>query len=317
MRFWKSGTIAALIIGPAAAIHLIGTEVRAEHQQVIIEREVPVEIEPIQQAREVLRLVGGSRLGISIDDVDADTVKSKKLSAETGVLVTGVDSDSPAAKGGLKEGDVILEFDGERMRSTSQLRRMIQETPAGRKVALSVWRDGQRVSLTVEPESGSAFPATVFPRLETPMPAPRINVTPRPPRAPRPPSPPRFALPSPEIRVPQLELFRDGFSYSFSGGRLGITTQTLTDQLAKHFGVEEGVLVTDVRENSSAAKAGIRAGDVITKAGGSAIDDSGDLSRAIGQAKGEITIEIVRDRKPLTLKATIEEGATRTIRRVI
>ena len=313
MRFWKAGTIAALIIGPVAAIQFSGAEA---HGQVIVDREVPVDIEPLDQAREVLRVLGGSRLGISIDDVDADTVKTKKLSGETGVLVTGVDTDSPAAKGGLKEGDVILEFDGERVRSTAQLRRMIQETPAGRKVAMSVSRDGQRLALTVEPESGNAF-STVFPRIDA-VPVPRVDVTPRPPRAPRPPSPPRvFSTPRPDVLVPELELFRDGMVYSFSGRRLGVTTQTLTDQLAKHFGASNGVLVTNVSENSAASKAGLKAGDVITKVGGTTIDDSGDLTRAIGQAKGDVTIEIVRDRKTQTLKATIEESPARTFRRVI
>ena len=331
MRFWKAGTIAALVIGPVGAIQLTATDA----EQVIVNRHVaPLEvhqtvhtgIEPFEQARQVLTLAGGSRLGIGIEEVTAETAKSKKLSSETGVLVTSVEADGPASKGGLKEGDVILEFDGERVRSSSQLRRLIQETPAGRKVAMSVSRDGQRVSLTVEPStSGSDAFARVFPSLDgtrfqiTPR-IERFEATPRPPRAPRPPSPPRaFSLPSPSVRVPQLEMFRDrdGFTYSFSRGSLGITTQSLSDQLAKHFGVEGGVLVTDVRENSAAAKAGLRAGDVITKVAGSSIDDSSDLIRAMAQAKGEVTLEIVRDRKTMTLKATIEEPSARPARRII
>ena len=329
MRFWKAGTIAALVIGPIGATQLIATGA----EQVIVNRHVaPLEmhhavhpeVEPFEQARQVLTFARGSRLGIGIDEVTAETAKSKKLPSETGVLVTSVDAEGPASKGGVKEGDVILEFDGERVRSSSQLRRLIQETPAGRKVALSVSRDGQRVSLTVEPSAsgGDSF-ARIFPSIDaerfriTPR-IERFEATPRPPRAPRPPSPPRaFSVPAPSVRVPQLEMFRDGFTYSFSRGSLGITTQSLSDQLAKHFGVEGGVLVTDVRENSAAAKAGVRAGDVITKVAGSSIDDSSDLLRAMGQAKGEVTLEIVRDKKTMTLKATIEEPSARPVRRII
>jgi S1-C subfamily serine protease len=103
--------------------------------------------------------------------------------------------------------------------------------------------------------------------------------------------------------------------FSTARGRLGVSTQALTDQLAKHFGVEGGVLVSSVTENSAASKAGLRAGDVITKVNAAAIDDAGDLLRALGEASGEVTLEIVRDRKTQTLKATLEPVRTRTIRR--
>lgn len=306
MRFWKSGAIAALVIGSAAAAQLNATG--AEAQRVMVERDAP----------QVLTLLGGGRLGIGIDDVTAETARSKKLAAESGVLVTSVDEDSPASKGGIKEGDVILEFDGERVRGASHLRRLLQETPAGRKVAMSVSRDGQRMSLTVEPGSGSRSMSSVFTRTIEPR---MIEITPRPPRAPRPPSPPSpprvFSRTLPDVHIPQLELFRDGFAYSLGGGSLGVTTQTLTEQLAKHFGVSDGVLVTNVRDDSAAAKAGIRAGDVITKVGESVIGDSGDLMRSLGQARGEVTIELVRDKKAMTVKAVIDAPAGRAIRRII
>lgn len=320
MRSWKAGTAAAVILGTAAATQISGAEAqdRADAQnRVVVEREVR---EPIERAVQVLSMAGGSRIGATIADVTAEDVAEKKLPAESGVLVTGVDADSPAAKAGLKEGDVIVEFDGERARSVSQLQRIIRETPPGRKVPMSVSRNGQRTPLTIEPESGGRDGLQRFaitPRI-APMPAP-----PRAPRAPRPPRAPvpEVRVPMPDVRVPmrvpEFELFRDGFSYSFNGGRLGVTTQTLSDQLAKHFGVEQGVLITEVTADSAASKAGLRAGDVITKVGSASIDDSGDLLRAIGEASGEVSIEIVRDRKPQTLKATIESGTRRSGRRVI
>lgn len=306
MRSWKAGTAAAVILGTAAATQLSGAEAQ---NRVVVEREIR---EPVERAVQVLSMAGGSRIGATIADVTAEDVADKKLAAESGVIVTGVEADSPAAKAGLKEGDVIVEFDGERARSVSQLQRLIRETPSGRKVPMAVARNGQRTPLTIEPESGGRDGLERFsitPRI-TPLPAPRAPRAPRPPRAPM----PDVRVP---MRAPEFELFRDGFAYNFNGGRLGVGTQTLTDQLAKHFGVERGVLVTEVTEDSAASKAGLRAGDVITKVGSAAIDDSGDLVRAIGEASGDVSIEIVRDRKPQTLKATIESGARRSGRRVI
>lgn len=312
MRFWKAGTVAAAVIGPLAALQVSGAEA---HGQVVIDRPGSREVivEPMETARQVLRVLGGSRLGISIADVTAEDVKTKKLPGEAGAVVGDVEDESAASKAGIRRGDVIVEFDGEKVRSESHLRRLVQETPSGRKVGVVVWRDGQRVTLSVQPEGGGddSFSRFSF--------TPRLEATPRPPRAPRAPAPPRiFRENDGDFRVQPFELFRDGFAYSFGGGRLGVTTQTLTSQLAKHFGAAQGVLVTEVREDSAAAKAGIRAGDVITKVGSAAIDDTGDLQRTVSETSGEVTIEVIRDRKAQTVKATIEAASPmRSYRRVI
>src|SRR5579859_7374794 len=86
---------------------------------------------------------GRSYMGVDIADVNADRVKELKLKDEHGVEVTAVDQDAPAGKAGVKEHDVILEFNGQRVESEEQLRRMIRETPPGRVVTLGVSRDGQ------------------------------------------------------------------------------------------------------------------------------------------------------------------------------
>ena len=309
MRFWKAGGT-ALILGSAAIMTPADVPIHAQTRQ---QREV---IAPAQRAVEVRSQGAGSRIGVSIDDVSAADVTSKKLSSQSGALIQAVEEDTPASKAGLRTGDVVLEFDGERVRSARQLTRLIQETPSGRQVAVVVSRDGQRMNLSVVPESRDSF-ATL---------APSVWVAPTP-RAPRPPQvlrrTPRESLrvvppmPGLEMEIPRLEAFRDGFAYSFGGGRLGVSTQSLSSQLAKHFGVERGVLVTEVTENSAASKAGIRAGDVITKVNDAAIDDTGDLLRELGRRDGEVAIEIVRGGQPQTLKATLDAARTRAIRRVI
>ncbi|MFI5337015.1 MAG: Do family serine endopeptidase, partial [Opitutales bacterium] len=92
-------------------------------------------------------------------------------------------------------------------------------------------------------------------------------------------------------------------------GFLGVTTQTLTDDLAKQFGVEHGALVTDLSPGSAAEKAGLHRGDVITKINGLDIKDPRALGLAIGRmAPGtEIEIHYVRDGKEATLKVRLGE----------
>jgi S1-C subfamily serine protease len=96
------------------------------------------------------------------------------------------------------------------------------------------------------------------------------------------------------------------------GGRLGVTVQTLSDQLQEYFGAKEGgALVSSVAKESAAEKAGLKAGDVIVSINGDKVRDAEELTSEIGGKSGEITIGIVRDKKASTLKATIESRTER------
>ena len=90
--------------------------------------------------------------------------------------------------------------------------------------------------------------------------------------------------------------------------RLGISIDSLSPQLAEYFGTKEGVLVSSVTDNSAAAKAGVKAGDVITSFNGSTINDPQDLRRRIQSLNDgdEFTVIVMRDRKPVTLKGKAE-----------
>jgi membrane-associated protease RseP (regulator of RpoE activity) len=124
--------------------------------------------------------------------------------------------------------------------------------------------------------------------------------------APARPVPP--ALPArPAPLPPTLERF------FFSGSnQLGITIAELEPQLAEYFGTKEGVLVASVRADSAAAKAGLKAGDVITRFNGSTVDSTTDLRSRLGDLDGaEFTLEIVRDKKSMTLKGKLEPRADR------
>jgi serine protease Do len=228
------------------------------------------------KARELTILAGrGGELGIRI--VDAQT---------GGVRVDEVQPDSAAEKAGLKAGDVILEFDGERVRSGRQFARLVQETPAGRTVKAIVSRSGQRQELQITTTEGRDSAAILD--------GDRLRIE----------------------RFGDLERLRNlpfDFNFDFnmpgmlSSGRLGVTVDELTQQLADYFGVKDGVLVTSVTDGSSASRAGLKAGDVITSVNGSAVHSREDLIHALRQAENEeLTIGIVRDRKESTVKAKIE-----------
>ena len=96
-----------------------------------------------------------------------------------------------------------------------------------------------------------------------------------------------------------------------STGRLGIRLQELGPQLAEHFGVETGVLVTSVNEDSPAAEAGLVAGDVITTIYGRAVDDVRDVQRRVRRADpGEdITLGVVRDKEEITVEVPLAQDS--------
>jgi serine protease Do len=144
MNAWKTAALAAALGGAALAGMAYGP-VHAQGSRT-----------PTPRAVEIWGGRGG-QIGVSIKDVDETEAKTAKLTGPGGVLIEQVEDDSPAAKAGLKKGDVVVEFDGERVRSARQFTRLVQETPAGRKTAASVVRDGQRLSVTIEPRESNAF----------------------------------------------------------------------------------------------------------------------------------------------------------------
>jgi serine protease Do len=241
----------------------------------------------------------GSRIGASVADQDSEHKAA-------GVLIEIVDPAGPADKAGMKAGDAVTEFDGERVRSVRQFLRLVQETAPGRSTPVVLSRAGQRITVNVTPERASVGDDFGMRFLEAPVVRPAFPPEPPPPpstpRAPRPP-----ALPSPAMPF-------DFGGRLFGGGRLGITIEDLDAQLAEYFGVKDGVLVKSVKEDSAAGKAGLKAGDVITALNGRRIYDTSDVTRALDriESSGEVTLEVTRDRKTQTLKGKVEAPETRT-----
>jgi serine protease Do len=282
MRVWLATTaiLATAAIGPTA-----GAQTRWHND------DLAWMAPEAAQAVRLLKSGAGAQIGVTIRDLTDEDLKGK--AATGGVSVENVEAESPAEKAGFKAGDIVVEFDGERVRSGRQFTRLVQESATGRTVPAAVLRDGQRVALNVQPREGGFRFVDGFP--------------PVPPVPPTPPAPlaRSFKFDGPVI----ARMF---------GGRLGVTVSELSPQLAEYFGTKEGVLVTTVNESSAAAKAGVKAGDVITAIDGEAVDDATTLSRRAQRLDSgdEFALTIVRDRKTMTLKGKVEaapKAATRTV----
>lgn len=244
--------------------------------------------------RELRILEGrGSRLGVMVQDPDT-------ADQTPGVRIESVNPGSPAEKAGLKAGDIVVEYDGERVRSSRQFSRLVQETPEGRQVPLAIVRDGERRSLTATPEArsfawemgldGEQLQRDIERGLERGLQGLR-----------------GFRMDD----LPQRFRFDrnlDGFFAPTSRRRLGISVDSLSGQLAQYFGASEGgALVTEVDQDSAAAKAGLRAGDVITSINGERVRDAAQVADSIRKVgEGEVTIGYLRDKTEATTKATIE-----------
>lgn len=234
----------------------------------------------------------GAEIGVSIRDARTDD-----KAPAGGVVVEEVQPDSAAEKAGLKRSDVIVEFDGEHVRSARQFTRLVQETAPGRAVKATVMRDGQRKDLQITPAERRA--------------AMELNGD-------------RMAIDGDRLRERLNDLGRltdralpfdfNGGNFSFTmpqseaRGRLGVAVDDLTPQLAAYFGAKDGVLVVSVGDDSPASRAGLKAGDVVTKINNEPVRSREDLVRLLADVKdgGDVTIGLVRDKKETTVTAKLE-----------
>jgi serine protease Do len=219
---------------------------------------------------------GGTYLGVNLAEIDANRARELKLREDYGVEITRVEENSPAEKAGLKSGDVVLQYNGERVEGMEQFGRLVRETPPGREVKLTISRDGKTQNLL----------ATVEDRRS------------------------RFPMNFPNVRIPQFYMPDIPQIYTATrSARLGVEAEALGDQLAAYFGVRQGVLVRAVLENTPAQKAGIKAGDVITRLDGMPVAAPGELSNAVREASAKRTysVDLMRDRKPVTVTVTVED----------
>ena len=233
---------------------------------------------------------GGSWLGVESQEITSERAKELKLPAERGVLLERIVPDSPAAKAGLKDNDVITEINGQRVEGAAQFRRMIHEIPAGRTIQLTVWRDGraQPISVTLgkSEEHGNIW----------------MKDGQR-----------SFSFQLPKIEMPEVAPMpeMDWGGYGVLAGtrpRLGIDAEDLSGQFGAYFGAPdgEGVLVREVNSGSPAEKAGVKSGDVITSLNGERVRSLGDLREKLSGKREDKTVKLGILRNKNEVSITVE-----------
>lgn len=289
-----------LVFCAALALAVAGAVISLGAQSVAVRRAQAPRVERPVRGQAMFLDGRGSQLGVMVRDLEAAAAAKSP-----GVEIEEVTPDSPAAKAGLKSGDIVTEYDGERVRSARQFTRLVQETPDGRSVKMGVLRNGQRQTVEATPEarefswSMNADGDRILREAERGM----RDLDRRGPR--------EFNINPPGFNF----RFEDGFPgvRVMSRGRLGVSVEGLSDQLAGYFGAKDGgALVSSVTADSPAAKAGIKAGDVITTVNGSRVRDADDLVRELSDAKSdEVTIGLLRDKKETSVKAMLESRTDR------
>jgi predicted metalloprotease with PDZ domain len=232
---------------------------------------------------------GGSWLGVESQEINSEKARDLKLPAERGVLLERIVPDSPAAKAGLKEHDVITEINGQRVEGAAQFRRMIHEIPVGRSVQITVWRDGRAQTLTAtlgkSEDRANTWSKSV-------------------PRA--------FSFQLPKVEIPDIESM-PGMDWSYEmlpGGRprLGIDAEDVSGQFGAYFGAPdgEGVLVREVNAGSAAEKAGVKSGDVIVSLNGDRVRSLGDLREKLAGRREDKTVKLGVLRNKNEVSVTVE-----------
>jgi serine protease Do len=230
-----------------------------------------------EQGPEVQVHSGGSYLGVGIMDIDAERAKALKLSQGHGVEVSRVETGSPASKAGIQMGDVLLEFNGQPLDGPQQLGHLVHDTPAGSKVKVLVWRAGKTEVVSAVVETRKSKPPEV------------IGMWP----------PPSGAM------TPDMP----GWHMSWQSRMLGVECEPVGNQLAAYFGVKQGVLIRTVLPGSAAEKAGLKAGDVVTKVGDHPVAEPREISEALhDHAAKKVDVAVTRDHKDVVVKVIFEDA---------
>ncbi|OAN51402.1 serine protease [Paramagnetospirillum marisnigri] len=189
-------------------------------------------------------------LGIRIQSLDADMAENMGLPDQHGALVASVDPNGPGLKAGLKNGDVVLKFDGKDITEMRRLPRYVAGTSIGKKVDLVIWRDGRKQTVS----------ATVGEMPEDP--ADKLA---------------KGAKPD----QPKASQGKDGV-LAIPG--TGLTVSSLTPALRERFGIDDenkGIVVTEVKPDSGAAEKGLRPGDLIKEADHKPVGSPADLGKLV------------------------------------
>jgi len=186
-------------------------------------------------------------LGIGIQAVDQQLADQFHLTRPEGVLVTDVQPNTPASKAGLHAGDVLMDFGGKKLSTPWQLQALVEETTLGSSQPVKILREGKTMTLSVKPEK----------------------------------QPANYGMSRKEKAEAETEK-----SAPASFDKLGLSVQDLTPEVAKRLNLRErsGVVVTEVREGSPAALAGLEEGMVITQLNRQPVKSAEQFQKAVNPA---------------------------------
>ncbi|MGD0802130.1 MAG: PDZ domain-containing protein [Terracidiphilus sp.] len=229
-------------------------------------------------------------LGVDLADVDQEKAQALKLKEVRGAVITLIDHDAPAGQIGLRVNDVVIQLNGQNVEGAEQLRRMLREIPAGRKVSLVISRDGNIQTLAVQLADRRAMEHDVWNKLGTDGDV--------------------FA------QAPGMGLLDgggdappSGFHIPFFGSSLnvGALVEPLTSQMAEFLDIPSGLMVKQVARKSEASAAGLKVFDVILKVGTEPIATLADWERALRSNEGKpVQVTVLRDRKQQTLTLLVD-----------
>jgi predicted metalloprotease with PDZ domain len=217
------------------------------------------------------RIKNSGWIGVVIQDVNEKSAPKAKLENEDGAYVKEVVKNSPADSAGIQEGDVIIEYDGKKLFESDELVKLVQRNLPGTKVDLSVFRDGQKKTLHVIVGKKKVLKHQMF-----------------------------GAIPE----IPDMHVF-------FRNHIFGMQLLTLNEQLGEYFNApnNEGVLVEEVEHESSAEKAGFKAGDIIIRVGKKTVNAAEKVQRELRKYDegDKVDFEVMRKDVKKTLSIEMEE----------
>ncbi len=228
-------------------------------------------------------------LGIYMQELTRNVKRGLDLKVDRGVLINNVADDSPAEDAGLREGDVIVQFDGKDVEDPDELADLVSNTSPGDKIKVKIVRDGKEKTLTVTIgerdddvwffNNGDGF----------------------------------------DFDFGKNGQFGRGLRnmvVEIAGPRLGVEVHEVGRELGEYFDTDKGMLVLDVSDESMAEEAGVEVGDVITKIGDEDIREWGDIGEALQEFDegDDVKIEVVRKGKKQTLSAEMDDKLVRNWR---
>jgi serine protease Do len=235
-------------------------------------------------------------LGVSVRDVTPDELGTLHLKDARGAEIILVDHDAPAGKAGIREHDVVLQINGQTITGKDQLTHTLRESAPGKSITLLISRDGQQMTITTQM-------AVSQEQVERQASEQHLKVS----------DPAASMADSPDGAFPPSSASEPPRGNSFIGSLLmnpsytGAMLEKMSTQLADYFGVSSGagLLVRSVIDNSPAALAGMRAGDVVISADSKPVATTNDWAKAIKNSHGRpLSITVMRDRKEQTLTLT-------------